>query len=65
MIAFYRDDQIVGVNHYIANNLMSGENRPVRLSWLTNLSAVNRVEIKPDLNILDENIYLKYQGSRQ
>lgn len=64
-IVFYKDYQIVGVNRYFANNLMSGERRPVRLSWSTALSGVNKSEISPDLNILDESAYLKYQGSGQ
>lgn len=61
-IIFYKDQQVVGANRYVANNLMSGESRPVRLSWLTTLAGVNRSEISPDLDILDESIYLKYQG---
>lgn len=62
-IVFYKDYQIVGANRYVANNLMAGESRLVRLSWLTTLAGVNRSEISPDLNILDKNIYLKYQGA--
>lgn len=64
-IIFYRDSQIVGVNRYVANNLMSGEKRLVRLSWATIMPGVNRSEISPDLNILDDMVYLKYQGSGQ
>ncbi len=64
-IVFYKDYQIVGANRYVANNLMAGESRLVRLSWLTTLAGVNRSEISPDLNILDENVYLKYQGANR
>lgn len=64
-IVFYKDYQIAGVNRYVANNLMSGEKRLVRLSWSTVLAGVNNSEISPDLNILDDSIYLRYQGSER
>jgi len=41
---------------------MSGENRPVQLSWPGNISRIDRVEIIPEINIMDDNIYIKYEG---
>jgi len=54
--------QIVAVNRYIINNFRSGEERNIQLSWPGRLPSVNEVEILPDLNIIDDSIYLKYSS---
>lgn len=61
-IAFYNGAELVGVNSYVVNNFLAGQKRSVRLSWLSGLGNVTRTEIRPELNLLDDNIYLKYQG---
>jgi len=62
-ILLYSGSQLLGVNRYSLSNFKGGEERPVSLSWPGSLSGVNRVEIVPDINILDEAVYLKYQVS--
>jgi hypothetical protein len=64
VIAFYRGSELVGVNRYVVKNFLAGESRPVRLSWLGGLGEVTRTEIKPELNLPDDSIYLKYQGTQ-
>jgi hypothetical protein len=54
--------QILAVNRYIINNFRSGEEKNIQLTWPGKLSNVNEVEILPDLNILDDLIYLKYSS---
>ncbi len=61
-IALYNGSDLVGVNIFIVNNFLAGETKGVSLSWLSNISRATRVEIRPNLNILDDSIYLKYQG---
>lgn len=61
-ISFYQGSELVGVNYFLVRNFLAGEERSVRLNWVSNISRSARVEIKPNLNILDEGIYLKYQG---
>jgi len=63
-IAFYRGSELVGVNSFIVKNFLAGEERTIRLNWLGNLSGVTRTEIRPELNLLDDNIYLNYQGAK-
>jgi hypothetical protein len=53
---------IVAVNRYIINNFRSGEEKTVQLSWPGRLPNVNEVEILPDINIVDDNVYLKYSS---
>jgi hypothetical protein len=59
-LIFYQGSQIVGAHRYVVNNLLTGESRQVRLNWLTSLSSIDKTEITPDINILDDNVYLKY-----
>jgi len=61
-INFYKDQELVGVNRYILKDFLAGDKKNVRLSWPSALSGVTNTEIRPDVNLLDENIYLKYQG---
>lgn len=64
-IALYSGSELVGFNSYVLKDFLAGETKNVRLSWLGGLENVSRTEIRPVLNILDDSIYLKYQGSPQ
>jgi len=61
-IAFYSGSELIGANTFVVNNFLAGEERTVHLNWLSNLSRVDRTEIRPNLNLLNDSIYLKYQG---
>jgi len=63
-IAFYNGSELIGANTFVVNNFLAGEEREVRLNWLSNISRAGRIEIRPSLNILDDSIYLKYQGAQ-
>jgi len=62
IILLYSNDQIIGINHYILNDFMSEQKRFVEISWLGDLGRVNRVEIIPEINIIKDDIYIKYDG---
>lgn len=61
-ILLYSGDQLIGLNHYVLNDFMSGQARPVEISWPGNLGRVARVEIIPEINIMKDDIYIKYEG---
>lgn len=61
-ITLFSGSELVGVNRYLLNNFLAGDERQIRISWPGNLRAVNRTEVKPDINIMDDGAYLKYQG---
>ncbi|MEI6528993.1 MAG: hypothetical protein WCN88_01130 [Candidatus Falkowbacteria bacterium] len=63
-ISFYSGSELIGVNRYIIKNFLAGESRTVRMSWLGGLSSNIRTEIRPELDLLDDSIYLKYQGAK-
>jgi len=61
-ILFYNGNTLIGVNQYILSEFMSKEKRNVNMSWPGSLAGVNSVKIVPDLNILKNDIYIKYEG---
>lgn len=61
-ILLYSGNAIAGVNKYILTEFMSGEKQTVEMSWLGNLSGVDNIKIIPEVNILDNNVYIKYEG---
>lgn len=55
-------DNLVAVHRYSLINYLSGEKRDVNLSLVGRLGVVARAEVMPDINIMEEGAYLKYQG---
>jgi hypothetical protein len=41
---------------------MSGQERQIAISWPGNVSRVSRTEIIPEINIMKDDIYIKYEG---
>lgn len=60
IIMFYRGN-IVGVNKYNISEFMSLESKNVNLSWSNSLSQVDDTKVIPNLNILQEENYIKYK----
>ena len=61
-LAIYRNGRIIGVNQYSALELDSQEKREVTIGWPGSFTAVSEIEVIPDLNILDEDVYMDYIG---
>lgn len=53
-------DAVVGVGDYHMQNFRSGETRTPQLLWPGTLPSVTTIEIIPDIDILDPNIYMRY-----
>jgi len=62
-ILFYEGDQLIGTQRYILDNFLPGETRAVKITWPGRLDGVTRTEVRPDINILDDSVYLPYQGA--
>ncbi len=61
-LLFYNKTQLVGINRYVLNDFLPGQQREVNLSWTAPLASVDRVEVKPSVNIMDDTVYLLYNG---
>jgi len=50
----------VGINHYVLNEFSSGGKKSVRLSWPNSVPKPDQISVIPNLNIADDNIFMKY-----
>lgn len=57
-ILLYRGNRIVGINQYTLKKFISNDLMEVKITWLGILSGVSEIEIIPDINIMDEGIYM-------
>lgn len=64
-IMLYSGSELVGVHRYVLNQFLTGETRSVKVTWPGRVTNVSRVDIQPRVNIIDEHVYLKYQGGPQ
>lgn len=62
VILLYSGDQITAINHYTLNDFMSEQTRLVEISWPGDLGRADRAEIIPEINIMKDDIYIKYDG---
>jgi len=51
-------DRIVGANYIALDQFLSGETRDVEMRWYESLPSVTRVEVLPEINILDSGSYM-------
>ncbi len=61
-IVLYSSAGIIGVNQYTVTEFMSKESRDITLSWPGNLGRATDIQISPELDILQDDIYIRYQG---
>jgi len=61
-LLFFNGDNLVGVNRYFLQNFLGGEKRNIKISWAGNLPTVNQTKVQADINLMDKNVYLQYQG---
>lgn len=58
-VILYSGSEVVYVKDYIINNFYSKERRDINLTLIGSLPNITRVEVLPEINILDQNVYLK------
>lgn len=61
-ILLYNGSKLIGVNKYSVSELMSGETRQIQVRWPGNLGRVSGAEAVPELNILRDDIFIKFEG---
>jgi hypothetical protein len=62
VILLHSGEGLANVNYYTLSDFMSGQKRPVEISWPGDLAWVDTVEIIPEINIMKDDIYIKYEG---
>lgn len=59
-VLLYRQNRIIGVNRYVADNFMSGEERNIAATWPGRFGRVDDVAVIPEIDITREDIYLDF-----
>ena len=57
LVLLYRGDAVVGANRVRVDSLAAGAKKPMELFWYQVLPQVTKVEVVPDINIYDPNVY--------
>ncbi len=60
-IILFSQNKIVGVNKYQLNEFRSGEEREIEMSWPGRMSRVDKIDIIPSVNILNNDIYMPFK----
>lgn len=61
-ILLLNNDNVVAVNKYGISEFMSGTTKKIKMSWPGEFNRITNISIIPDLNILANDIYIKFQG---
>jgi hypothetical protein len=59
VVGLYHSGKLVGINYVKLANFLSGQSRQVDLNWLQILPAQADIQVEPEVNILDEEVYIK------
>lgn len=57
-VVLYSGTRVVGVNRIVISDLRPGDRRTVEASWFFDLPQVSKVEVKPEVNIFDDRVYI-------
>lgn len=58
IVRLYRGSTPVAINKVTLDKVVPGEHRPVKITWFDNVPSVTRTEIIPQINLLDQSVYL-------
>jgi len=59
-IVLYSGQSIIGVNYATVEAFRSGQTKKVSVNWFENLSPITKTEIIPEVNIIDDSVYITY-----
>jgi len=59
-IVLYNGTTPVTVLRYVVDKFYSSQTQIIRLSWVDSIDNADSLQIYPDLNIVDDSIYIKY-----
>ena len=58
----FKGSRIIGVNRYIADNLMSGQTQKIGITWPEDIGQVGDIVIYPEVDITRDDVYIKFDG---
>lgn len=57
LVLLYRGDAVVSANRVRVDRVLAGEKKPMEIFWYQLLPQVTRVEVLPDINIYDPDVF--------
>jgi len=57
-VFLYRGSALASVNYISLEEFISGQTRPVQVSWFEPLSSITQVKVIPEINIFDKKAYM-------
>ena len=61
-ILLHGRDKIIGLNTYKVDEFMSNEKRTINVTWPGQIGRVDVIQIVPNLNIIENDIYIDFEG---
>lgn len=61
-VVLYRGSSVAAVNYVSTDQFIAGETRNLTLNWFQPLPSIQKVDIIPEVNILDDNVYMPLNG---
>lgn len=61
-VILYSGRSVAGINYITLEQWQAGEQRPVSVYWYERLPGISRVEIIPEVDILNSDAYMKLEG---
>ncbi len=61
-VILYQGTRIVGINYIVLNKFLSGQTRSVEARWFEKLPRTVKIEVRPEVNILDPEVYMAPGG---
>ncbi len=59
IVLLYRGQSVAAVNAIELSQLRSGESRPASVTWFENVPSVTKTMIIPEVNILDQSVFIE------
>jgi hypothetical protein len=61
-IILFKGSAMGGANYLSIDQFLSGQTRALTVNWFESLPNITQVQVVPEVNILDKNIYMEVKG---
>ena len=61
LVLLYRGSRLIGIQSAVLERFTSGQERNVEVSWIDGVGAVTNVEVLPEIDIMNPEVYMKAQ----
>lgn len=62
IVLFGGQGNVVGVNKYGIDELTAGDSKDINIFWPGNLPQVNQILVTPEINIMEDDVYMRLEG---